>query len=111
MKAAKIISFIAFILHSVFTLNYILIFQKINTLYQETGVPPASFPITILVGGIFAVLSFLFWLYLRKEEKKGKTVEFALLISFVLLLAPPLFLSANIIRDMIGPIYSLMGNI
>lgn len=110
MKAAKIITFIAFVLNSAFTIFSVFIFLNIKRLFQELEAQ-ISFPWTISILLVFAILSLIYWFYLRNKEKKGETVKFALWLSIALLLIPWLFLFPIVIISIVKPLYDLTGSL
>jgi len=87
MKAAKIISFIAFIISALFLTLFSCAF-----LYAFLqGKPITPLPISevcrlFIFPTIFAIGSLLYWLYLRKKEKKGEIVKFSLWLSIILVI-------------------------
>ena len=108
MKSAKIIAFISFISHSLLTVLYLDIFLKLRQTLQGLDIQMQS-PWTILIPLIFAVGSLSYWFYLRGKEKKGEKVKFALLISFILLLASFVY-TPIIVIPLIESLYNLLGS-
>ena len=108
MKAAKIITFIAFILHSLFTVYYVFIYFKLSETYQELEIK-TPFPWAILIPIIFAIGSLIYWFYLRKKDRKGEMVRFAIWASIALLLIPWLFFYSLALISIVQPLYNLMG--
>jgi hypothetical protein len=87
MKAAKIISFIAFISNSslsIFSFNY---FLKLYPMFKDLEMP-TPFPWPFLFALIFAIGSLVYWFYLRNKERKGEKVRFALWVSIALWVIP-----------------------
>jgi hypothetical protein len=85
MKAAKIITFIAFISNGLLTAYSLFIFLKLQQLSLEVEIPKTG-PFLILP--IFTIGSLIYWFYLRNKERRGQVVNFALWISIALLLIP-----------------------
>ena len=110
MKAAKIITFIAFILHSLFTFYYVFVFFKLSETYQELEIK-TPFPWVILIPVIFAVGSFIYWFYLRKKDRKGEIAGFAIWASIALLLIPWLFFYSLALISIVKPFYNMVGAI
>jgi len=110
MKAAKIIAFIAFILNSLFAISSVSIFLKIRPVFQEFEMQ-TPFPWGIFIIPAFAIVSLIYWFYLRNKEKKGETVKFALWLSIALLLIPWLFLLPAVMISIIKPFYDLTGSL
>ena len=108
MKSAKIIAFIAFILNSFLTVGYLNVFLKLRQTFQELDVQMQP-SWTILIPPIFAVGSLGYWFYLRRKENKGEKVKFALLISFILLLAYFVY-TPMISIPLLESLYNLLGS-
>ena len=106
MKTARVIAFIAFVLNSLFTVFSVFIFFKVGLIFEKLEAQ-TSFPWTIFILFIFVILSFIFWLYLKNKEKKGKIVKFALWVSIALLLIPWLFLLPAAMGSIFQPLYNL----
>lgn len=106
MKAAKIITFIAFVLNSLFTLSSVFTFLKIRPVFQELEVK-TQFPWPIFILLAFAILNLIYWFYLKNKEKEGKTVKFALWVSIAFLLIPWLFFFPILIVSILKPFYNL----
>lgn len=104
MKAAKIISFIAFISNSylsIYSLNY---FLKLRPMFKDLQMQ-TPFPWPFLFVLIFAIGSFIYWFYLRNKEKRGGKVKFALWVSIALLLIPILMIVLITSISLLQPIY------
>ena len=108
MKVAKIITFIAFILHSLFVVYFVIFFLKLNETFQEMNVK-TPFPWAILIPIIFAIGSLIYWFYLRKKDRKGEIVRFAIWVSIALLLIPWLFFYSLAIISAVQPFYNMIG--
>ena len=110
MKYPKILTFIAFILNSLLTVYYgNVFFNKLLPIYQEFGIEKPflkSWP--LLISAVFAIGSFIYWLYLKNKEQRGETVKFALWLSIALLLI--FFILSFLIGILIVlPLYNLIG--
>jgi len=100
MSAAKIISLTAGIIHSLFALFFL--FQNYSLLVDFlTPRPHPGFddamviepdPIILILPLIallsFAIISFIFWFFLKNKEKQNVRVRYGLIVSIFLLGAP-----------------------
>jgi len=84
------------------------IFLKLDETFQEMNVK-TPFPWAILIPIIFAIGSLIYWFYLRKKDRKGEMVRFAIWVSIALLLTPWLFFYSLAIISIVQPLYSLTG--
>jgi|SRR3990167_6416222 len=91
MGLAKIISSVATIIHSLFTLFYFFISFRLNSLYEGTNIERPNIIISnwpLITFLIFAILSFLFWTFLKRKESQNAIPKYSLLVSIILLIAP-----------------------
>lgn len=107
MKAAKIISSIAFVLNSLFSIFVTITYLQIRPVFQELQAQ-IPFHWAGFILPIFAIASLVYLLYLRNKEREGKGVKFAIWISIALLLIPLLFLFPAAIISIILTLYKLM---
>jgi len=108
MKAAKIISFIAFISNSYLSVYSLLYFLKLRPIFKVLQMP-TPLPWSFLFALIFSIGSIVYWFYLRNKEKRGENVKFALWVSIVLLLIPILALVLISAFTYTQPIYEQLG--
>jgi phosphoglycerol transferase MdoB-like AlkP superfamily enzyme len=87
MKTAKIISFISFIFNGLFAAYYLVFYLSALSVIQELGAQK-PFPWFLFVPPIFAIGSLIYWFYLKDKTKKGEKVNFAWVVSIVLLVTP-----------------------
>jgi hypothetical protein len=104
MKAAKIISFIAFISNSYLSVYSLLYFLKLRSIFKALQMP-TPFPWPFLFALIFSIGSIVYWFYLRNKEKKGENVKFALWVSITLLLIPIFTIVLITSISLLWPIY------
>jgi phosphoglycerol transferase MdoB-like AlkP superfamily enzyme len=108
MKFARIVSFIAFISNSFLSISFFFFFRNSQQLFEYLGKQmPIIWAIPIYL--IFALVSIIYWFYLRKKSKEGKNVKRALLISIVLLIAPGLIVFPIALAH-VKTIYEGIGN-
>ena len=110
MKAAKIISFIAFIYNSCSSVYFLIAHFKFLPIFKELQMT-TPFPWPFLFALIFAIVSLGYWFYLKKKEKKGEKVKFALWVSIALLLIPILAIVQISAFTYMQPIYEILGAI
>jgi len=108
MKAAKIISFIAFISNSYLSIYSLDCFLKLRSIFKDLQMQ-TPFPWPFLFTLLFAIGSLIYWFYLRKKEKKRENVKFALWTSIALLLIPILATTLITSISFIKPIYEGIG--
>jgi hypothetical protein len=87
MKAAKIITLIAFILNGLLTIYLSFTLFQLISLYQEFfEIKQTIFPfLSLFILIIFTIGSLIYYLYLRSKERRGAQVRFALLFSILFL--------------------------
>ena len=69
------------------------------------------FPWPFLFALIFAIVNLGYWFYLRKKEKKGENVKFALRVSIALLLIANFLIVSISAFTYIQPLYEILGAI
>jgi len=87
MKAARIISFIAFISNSYLSVRSFEIFLKMRQTFIDLRIS-TPIPWPFILDLTFAIGSIIYCFYLWKKEKKGEKVMFALMVSIALLIIP-----------------------
>jgi len=104
----KIITFITSIYNIILMFTYLYLISRFYNTYQELELQlePLLYwsllvPLTLTIG------SFVYWFYLRKKEKRGEKVKFALLISIVLFLISVFVVPQLIFFQLINPLYKL----
>lgn len=110
MKFAKIITIIAFILHSFLTIGYFIrAFFLLPPIYKELEIETNIFTqvVVFIILLAFSLGSLFFYFHLRNKERKGEKVKYALLLSILLVI--PLFillpLQARVLNE---PLYNLL---
>jgi len=107
MKVAKTISFITFIYNIFLTFGLLRVFLELRLIFQELEIE-APFPWFLFVPPIIAIMSLSYWFYLKRKEKRGENVRFALWISLALLFIPGFIISLLSSSNYIEPLYQLL---
>ena len=69
-----------------------------------------TYPHLLVLGSVVvSLLSFLFFFFLRTQEKKGVFPSYALWVSIALGLVPVVFLGFLFVRAILSPLYNLVG--
>jgi hypothetical protein len=112
MRAAKIISFLAFIFNGYLLVRILIYSLKLRPTFETLQMPTSPwFFLPFFTALIFTIGSLVFLLYLNKKETKGETVKFALWISIALLLIPPLIIVLLVSFSFSQPIYEQLQRI
>ena len=107
MKAAKIISFIAFFYNIFLTFSLFKVFLGVRLTFQKLEIQ-LPFPWLLFALPIFAIVNLSYWFYLKRKENKGEDVRFALWISLALLFIPIFIIVSLSSVSYIEPIYQLL---
>ena len=106
MKTAKIISFIAFVYNIFLTLALFRVFSELSLTFQELEIQtPSSWP--LFIPPILAIINLGYWFYLKRKEKKGENVKFALWISLALFI-PSFIIFLLSSSNYFEPLYQLL---
>ena len=92
-KFAKFLSLCAGFLNLALATYYAVVAYKIGRVFQEINVSyNFTYPHLLVLGSVVvSLLSFLFFFFLRKQEKKGVFPSYALWVSIALGLVPIVF--------------------
>ena len=110
MKAAKIISLIAFVYNIFLTFGLFKVFSELRLTFQELEIQTPS-PWPLLGFPIFAIINLGYWFYLKRKENRGENVKFALWISLALLFIPGFIIFLLSSSNYIEPLYQLLNAI
>jgi len=110
MKSAKIITIIAFISNSYLLVSSLLIHLELRPTFKDLQMP-MPFPWPSLFALIFLIGIVVYWFYLKRKEKKGEKVKFALWVSFALLLISILLIGQMAASTYIQPMYEILDEI
>ncbi len=111
LHSAKLIALAAFVLHALSAISIWLIMPNFKDIIEASGGDTYRMLTAPIIQATIALVSLLYWLYLRHKERNGQAFNYARFISIVLVILAPVIATVVTIWFLLLPVYNLGSTI